>query len=114
LTLDQLTDEEALVRMVPMYFLLYERTGHLKQQITLDDYRALYEFGWRDRAVSAGWEVEFLYDGPEFLMHFRRVAEGVERAPTSNRRTSVLRILHAHNARRNTVAANTRFSGRAV
>ena len=77
LVLEALTDNEAVVRFTPMYLLLYEKTGHLRQQITFDEYISLFEFRWRDRATSAGWDIEFSYEGPECVMRLHI-------APTSN------------------------------
>jgi hypothetical protein len=81
--LEGLNETEALVRVKPLYFLLYERTGHLHQQIERDDYVRLYEFRWEDRATHAGWDVEFEYEGPWCNMHFSQ--EG-DVAPPSNER----------------------------
>jgi hypothetical protein len=71
-TLSQLADDGAVVRLKPIYLMLYERTGHLRQQITLDDYRRLFEFRWHNRAASAGWELTISYDGEECLFRFTR------------------------------------------
>jgi len=71
-TLERLDDTEAVVRMRPMYFLLYDRTAHLKQQIPFEDYRRLFEHRWEDRATSAGWQIEFSYEGEECVFHLRR------------------------------------------
>jgi hypothetical protein len=83
LTLERLTEGEALVRLTPMYLMLYEKTGHLKQQIAFDDYRGLFEFRWKDRAASAGWRVAFRYDGADCFMDFKRAAVPNGSAPTS-------------------------------
>ena len=83
LVLEALEEDEALVRFTPMYLLLYEKTGHLRQQITFDDYLGLFEFRWRDRAASAGWSIEFSYDGPECVMRLHRAPKPPETAPTS-------------------------------
>jgi len=77
LVLEVLTDNEAVVRFTPMHLLLYEKTGHLRQQITLDEYVSLFEFRWRDRAISAGWNIEFSYEGPVCVMRLHIL-------PTSN------------------------------
>lgn len=75
LTLERLDEQEAVVRFTPIYFMLYGKTGHLKQQISLDDYRKLFEFRWSDRAASAGWSVDFSYEGAECTLHFHRIGE---------------------------------------
>ncbi|UCF06032.1 MAG: hypothetical protein JSV33_03095 [bacterium] len=87
LTLERLEDEEAVVRFIPMYFLLYKNTGHLKQQISFEDYRRLFEFRWRDRATNAGWKIDFSYEGDECVLHLhreRKVDENAPRAPAQS------------------------------
>lgn len=60
-TLVSLTDSRAQVRLQPHYFELYRRTGHLNRQISLSDYRELFEVIWTDRAHHAGWRIRFAY-----------------------------------------------------
>lgn len=62
-TLEKLTDKEAVVRMTPMYFGLYQATSHLKQQISFEDYRQIFESIWQDRAEKAGWKLKIEYEG---------------------------------------------------
>lgn len=81
-TLVRLSDVEAVVHLLPMYFLLYENTAHLRQQIAFDEYRELYEFRWKDRASNAGWDIEFTYDGPEVTLRLTQGAGVAETAPT--------------------------------
>jgi hypothetical protein len=57
-TLHRLNDREALVELEPLYFQLYQRTGHLKLQISQVDYRRLFETLWEDRARHAGWQLK--------------------------------------------------------
>jgi hypothetical protein len=83
LVLEELTEDEALIRFTPIYLLLYEKTAHLRQQIAFEEYRDLFEFKWRDRAASAGWDVEFSYDGAECLMRFHRASQPEDAAPAS-------------------------------
>jgi hypothetical protein len=66
-TLETLTDSEAVVRLQTHFFFLYKQTGHLKQQISFDDYRRIFETIWQDRAVSAGWNLKIEYEDPECL-----------------------------------------------
>lgn len=68
--LEKLTDEEARVRFTPRAFALYNQTGHLKQQINIDDYRRLFEVVWLDRARSAGWVLRIAYDKEECIFEF--------------------------------------------
>lgn len=69
-TLEKLEKNEALVRMNLLYFYLYKVAGHLKQQISFDDYRKIFESTWQDRAEKAGWEVEIQYLEDECLFRF--------------------------------------------
>jgi hypothetical protein len=73
-TLEMLTDKQALVRVVPRWFQLYERAAHLKPQISAEDHRRLFETIWTDRARSAGWDIEFSYRGDECVFRFTRQA----------------------------------------
>ena len=60
--LHQLEDREARVELEPLYFKLYQQTGHLSQQISFEDYCHLYEVIWLDRAAAAGWQLEMSKD----------------------------------------------------
>ncbi|MFC1888616.1 hypothetical protein ACFL4G_02555 [Thermodesulfobacteriota bacterium] len=84
LVLETLADNEAVIRFTPMFLLLYKKTAHLRQQIAYEDYVDLFEFRWRDRAASAGWDVEFHYDASECVMRFHRILEVGKSRPTSN------------------------------
>jgi hypothetical protein len=69
-----LKDNEAVVEIEPMYFALYKRTGHLKEQIAFDDFKRMFETTWKDRAEKAGWNLEIEYD-PDFVLckfHFTK------------------------------------------
>lgn len=74
--LEKLTDQDAVVRLVPFYFLLYNQAAHLKQQIGFEDYRELFETIWQDRARAAGWELRIEYKeidgGLECVFRFHR------------------------------------------
>jgi hypothetical protein len=72
-TLEQLTDNEARVSITSIYFRLYRQTGHLRQQITEDDYRRIFETIWRDRATAAGWNVQFAYDGTRCTLQLTKM-----------------------------------------
>ncbi len=67
LTLETLSDKEAVVRLKPQFFALYKRAGHLKGQIAFEDYRRIFETIWQDRAAAAGWTLEITYEDPECL-----------------------------------------------
>lgn len=60
-TLEKLDDREAVVRWEPTHFKLYAQTGHLRQQISSEDYRRIFETVWQDRARNAGWALEIEY-----------------------------------------------------
>jgi hypothetical protein len=66
-SLDSLTDREAVVRLKPQFFALYKQAGHLKGQISFEDYRRIFETIWQDRAAAAGWTLEIEYKDPECL-----------------------------------------------
>ncbi len=65
ITLKKLDDQEAIVRMKPICFQLYESAGHLKKQISFADYRKIFETMWQDRANKAGWDLNISYEGGE-------------------------------------------------
>jgi len=71
-TLELLDDRQAVVRMRPIYFDLFESSGHLKQQISFDDYRAIFETIWHDRARNAEWELTIKYGIKEIVLHFKK------------------------------------------
>ena len=61
ITLEKLDGQQAIVRMKPIYFQLYEEAGHLKEQISFADYRKIFETMWQDRANKAGWDLSISY-----------------------------------------------------
>jgi hypothetical protein len=69
-TLEKLTEDEALVRLQLLYFHLYKVAAHLKQQISSEDYRKIFETIWQDRAEKAGWKIEIKYEGDDCLFRF--------------------------------------------
>lgn len=68
-TLVKLAEREALVEIEPIYLRLYRETGHLRQQISWEDYRQLFEAIWQDRAYHAGWKLEMSYHGETCTLH---------------------------------------------
>jgi len=57
-TLVELNEQDAVVHWrSPRYFALYMQTGHLRQQIAAEDYAAIFERIWEDRARAGGWEL---------------------------------------------------------
>lgn len=73
-TLETLSDTEAVVRVTPRWFRIYDAAAHLKPRISAEDFRRLFETIWTDRARNAGWSVEFSYRGDECVFRFRRKA----------------------------------------
>jgi len=76
-TLEKLSDEEAVVRLQTHYFFLYKRSSHMRQWLPFDEYRTIFETIWQDRATNAGWNLEIKYEDPECLrviFHFKKKA----------------------------------------
>lgn len=71
-TLEKFDNNEAVVRIKPMYLQLYKQTGHLKTQISFEDYLRIFETIWQDRASKAGWDLDITYNGDECLFNFQR------------------------------------------
>ena len=71
-TLEKLDEDQATVRLAPAYFALYDRTAHLKQQISYEDYRQIFETIWQDRAHNDGWSLQITYKEGECVFHFRK------------------------------------------
>ena len=65
-TLEKLNDNQASVRMELMYFGLYKAAAHLKEQISYEDYRQIFETIWQDRAEKAGWKLKIVYEGEAY------------------------------------------------
>ena len=73
ITLVILKDNEAVVHWNKVrYFSLYMQTGHLRQQIVLEDFAAIFERIWQDRAGAGGWTLEMRQEGEVIVMHFTR------------------------------------------
>ena len=72
ITLEKLDDRQAIVRMKPVYFQLYEKTGHLKEQISFADYRKIFETMWQDRANKAGWDLNMSYEDGQYTFRLIR------------------------------------------
>lgn len=74
-TLEKLTDEEAVVEMQTHFFFLYKRSSHMRQWLPFEDYRRIFETIWQDRATNAGWHLEIEYKDPECLQVVFRFRE---------------------------------------
>lgn len=67
-TLERLDDNAAVIVLDSTYFALYRQTGHLRNQISEEDYRRIFETIWRDRTAAAGWNAEFAYEKTKVTM----------------------------------------------
>jgi hypothetical protein len=59
----------------PLHLRLYQQTGHLKSQIGVQDYEALFEAIWQDRAQAAGWDLAIVRDDRSIELRFRSKPE---------------------------------------
>lgn len=73
-TLERLSDTEAVVSMDTVFMRLYTQSSHMRQMIAKEDYVRIFETMWADRARAAGWNVVFTYDGPRSTLRFTRAA----------------------------------------
>lgn len=71
-TLEHLDETRAKVCLQPIYLKLYDTTSHLREMISREDYLAIFETVWKDRARVAGWGLEMSYDGTSCVMEFTR------------------------------------------
>lgn len=71
-TLEKLEDNEAIVRISPHYWALWRQATHVKQQISYEDYRKIYETIWQDRAKNAGWNLKIEYKKTHCVFHFTK------------------------------------------
>ena len=71
-TLEKLEDNEAVVKINPLYFQIYRHAGHLKKQIPFEDYRTIFERIWQERAKNAGWDLQIVYRGVQCFFYFKR------------------------------------------
>lgn len=56
-----LSPHKAQVELRPIYFQLYRKTGHLKEQISFSTFKSLFENIYQDRAEKAGWKLKITY-----------------------------------------------------
>jgi hypothetical protein len=68
--LERLDDRRAVIRLEPMYMEMYKKTGHIRRQISYEDYIDLFEAVWRDRAEKAGWKLSIAYEREECVFDF--------------------------------------------
>jgi hypothetical protein len=74
-TLEKLTENEALVRMESIFLRLYGQTGHFRHYVSADDYRQIFETIWQDRAKNAGWSLVISIDGSTCLFRFTKPSQ---------------------------------------
>jgi hypothetical protein len=60
-SLIKLDDNEAIIDIGTHFFALYRNTGHLKNNISFDDYKDIFETLWNDRTKYSGWNLELEY-----------------------------------------------------
>lgn len=63
----KLEENEAIVEIGSLYFGLYKATAHLKDQISFENYKKIFESMWYDRAEKAGWNLEISYKDKDCL-----------------------------------------------
>jgi len=80
-TLEALDDEQAVLRFDAVEWRLYQSTAHLSQMVSAEDYRALFETVWQDRAAAAGWNLRINCDGSKCTFRLRRAAEARDNRP---------------------------------
>lgn len=73
--LETLDDSEAVVQIKPLALILYARNGLLSKQISMEDFRAIFETIWEDRARAAGWQLHITYHEEGCTMKFERRGE---------------------------------------
>lgn len=71
-TLQHLEDTRAVVLLEPIFLKLYAQTTHLRQQISKEDFRAIFNTIWQDRAAAAGWALDMQCEDVRCVMSFRR------------------------------------------
>jgi hypothetical protein len=69
-TLEKLTDKEALVILEPIFLKLYYASGQMKNLIPYNDYLSIYTTIWEDRAEKAGWNVNITYEKDKAILKF--------------------------------------------
>lgn len=70
-TLVHLSESEAIVEIQSIYFALYRNTSHMRQKISFEDYRQIFETIWQDRAMKANWNLKIEYEGDHVIFHFK-------------------------------------------
>jgi hypothetical protein len=63
-TLIELTETSATLRMKPAFLDVYAKSAHLRQMIAYTDYTVAFRTIWSDRAENAGWALTITYENP--------------------------------------------------
>jgi len=71
-TLQKLDDYEALITLEPHHLKFYAQTAQMREQISAEDYRRLFETIWQERAEKAGWKLQITYRGKTCVFHLTR------------------------------------------
>jgi len=75
-TLEKLEDSESVVRLETIFFALYSHTAQFKPNISLEEYKQVFETIWQDRALNAGWSLDIQYNKDyEVTFHFKMNAD---------------------------------------
>jgi len=85
-TLERLEDTSAVVSLEPIYLRLYSETGHLREQISKEDFRAIFDTIWQDRATAAGWRLDIKYEETRCILTFTRPVVNVGLGPAHSDR----------------------------
>jgi len=73
-TLERLDDTHAVVSLEPIFLRLYAETSHLREQISKEDFRAIFDTVWQDRAAAAGWKLDISCEETRCILSFTRPA----------------------------------------
>jgi hypothetical protein len=76
-TLERLEDTRAVVSLEPIYLRLYAETSHIRQQISKEDFRAIFDSVWQDRATAAGWSLDMKCEETRCILSFTRPVSNV-------------------------------------
>jgi hypothetical protein len=67
LALEKLEDDEAVVRIESIFLKYYYASGQMRNLISHDDYIAIFERIWHDRAEKTGWKLDIQYDQDQVI-----------------------------------------------
>jgi len=74
--IDEFDDDICILRFTDHLWLrVYNAATHIKTVIPFEEYMALFEYIWNDRATAAGWKINYTYDFDKniTIMQFRRL-----------------------------------------